>query len=166
MKQTRRTKRMQRNHERASKHPGFNMISLMDIFTILVFFLLVNSSEVQVSNNKAIQLPESVAQQKPRETVTIMVTANEILVQNRKVMTTETAQATEGGVLAELKAELDVLAGLRRYRNPAEEELGREITISGDKEIPFRLLKKIMTTCTAADFSRISLSVVQKAVES
>ena len=66
MKMSRRAKRMDRHHVRNSRHPRFNMISLMDIFTILVFFLLVNSAEVQVTSTKAIKLPESVAEEKPR----------------------------------------------------------------------------------------------------
>ena len=164
MKMSRRAKRMDRHHVRNSRHPRFNMISLMDIFTILVFFLLVNSAEVQVTSTKAIKLPESVAEEKPRETITILVTASEILVQNRKIADVATAQGLEGGVIPALKNELDLLASLRRFDDP--EELGREITITGDKEIPFRLLKKIMTTCTEADFTRISLSVVQKAASS
>ena len=105
MKLSRRAKRMERNHARSGNHPRFNMISLMDIFTILVFFLLVNSSEVQVSNNKSIQLPESVAEQKPRETVTILVTEADILVQDRKVARVDEALASEGRTIPGLRAE-------------------------------------------------------------
>ena len=65
---------MDRRHSRGRKMPGFNIISLMDIFTILVFFLLVNSSDVEVlPSAKSIQLPESIAAEKPRETLVVMV---------------------------------------------------------------------------------------------
>jgi len=39
------------------------------------------------------------------------------------------------------------------------------VTIMGDKEIPYSLLKKVMATCTSADYGKISLAVMQKTVE-
>ncbi len=155
---------MDRHHQRRKNRPGFNMISLMDIFTILVFFLLVNSSDVQMQNTKTIQLPESIADQKPRETVTILVSKSEIWVQGRRVASVADAQKVDGRVIPELKLELDLLAGLRRYEDTSE--TGSEVTIMGDREIPFSLLKKIMTTCTRANFGRISFSVTQNTVDS
>ena len=70
--------------KRASATVTLNLVSLMDIFTILVFFLLVNSAQVEVlPNAKDLQLPESIAEQKARENVVIMVTADQILVQGQ-----------------------------------------------------------------------------------
>jgi biopolymer transport protein ExbD len=39
----------------------------------------------------------------------------------------------------------------------------REITLLADKTIPFNVLKKIMTSCTASGYGKISLAVIQKA---
>ena len=164
MKLSRRAKRMQRNHIRNSKHPRFNMISLMDIFTILVFFLLVNSSDVQLQNTKDVTLPQSIADQKPRETLNILVTEKAVFVKDRQIITLEDAKRGKTAIIPALKTELDLQASLYSRSSAAEE--GFEITISGDKAIPFSLLKRIMTTCTQANFSRISLSVMQKSVES
>ena len=56
-----RAKRMEKHHKRHGKNVGLNLVSLMDIFTILVFFLLVNSSDVEtLPNAKDLQLPESI----------------------------------------------------------------------------------------------------------
>ena len=41
----------------------------------------------------------------------------------------------------------------------------REVTIMGDKEIPYSLLKKVMATCTQADYGMLSLAVLQKSGE-
>ncbi len=164
MKMSRRAQRMERRHERQSRTPGFNIISLMDIFTILVFFLLVNSSDVEVlPSAKAIQLPESLAAEKPRETLVVMVTEEEILLQGRRV--TSIAQAMSGAQtqIGSLDAALREQAQRRRVTVVDAGPAGREITIMGDKEIPFSLLKRVMLTCTKAGFGRISLSVVQKA---
>ena len=38
----------------------------------------------------------------------------------------------------------------------------REITVLGDKSVPYRVLKKVLATCTAADYGKLSLAVVQK----
>ncbi|MEJ2477882.1 MAG: hypothetical protein P8Y40_10360, partial [Desulfobacterales bacterium] len=42
----------------------------------------------------------------------------------------------------------------------------KEVTILADKTIPFRALKKIMSTCTGSGYGRISLAVIQKADKS
>ena len=55
-----RAARMERHHKRHKGGAGINLVSMMDIFTILVFFLLVNSSEVEVlPNAKEFVLPDS-----------------------------------------------------------------------------------------------------------
>ena len=52
-----RAKRMEKHHKRNKGTAALNLVSLMDIFTILVFFLLVNSSDVEtLPNAKDLQL--------------------------------------------------------------------------------------------------------------
>ena len=76
MRNSRRIKRMKRNRGKISK---MNLTSLMDVFTILVFFLLVNSGSVEVLDApKEVQLPESKVEAKPRETVVIVITSYSI----------------------------------------------------------------------------------------
>ena len=55
MKNSRRMKRMSRNRQTLTR---MNLTSLMDVFTILVFFLLVNSASTEVLETpKQITLP-------------------------------------------------------------------------------------------------------------
>ena len=161
MKQFTRAARMDRHHERNKKNPGLNLVSLMDIFTILVFFLLVNSAEVQeLPSAKSIEMPESVSEQKPRETVVVLVSNEQILVQGEPVMAVADALAVEGNVIVPLAAALnDQARRLVREESTAD----REVTILGDKTVPYRLLRKVMATCTDADYGRVSLAVMQKA---
>lgn len=160
---SRKAQRMDKHHKRRSVG-GLNLISLMDIFTILVFFLLVNSQEVEtLPNAKDIQLPESYAEEKARENVVIMVTDDAILVQGRVVATLEEINALEGvvipGIEDALRAQTD-----RVLRKDALAKIeDREVTIMGDRELPYSLLKKVMASCTSADYGRISLAVTQKA---
>ena len=108
MRNSRRIKRMSRNRLKITK---MNLTSLMDVFTILVFFLLVNSGSVEVLDApKEVTLPESRVQMKPRETVVIFVSPEEVLVQGQSVaMVTDILDGVSGSTdsitsrLAELK---------------------------------------------------------------
>lgn len=166
MKMSRRAKRMERNHRRASRQASINLVSMMDIFTILVFFLLVNSADIQVlPGDKSIKLPESVAEQKPKENLIIMVSGKDIVIKGRKLATVQAAMDDKEEIITALKTELDFQANKivkSQDKTKAAGPFVGEVTIMGDKEIPYRLLKKIMLTCTKANFTNISLAVVLK----
>jgi biopolymer transport protein ExbD len=156
---------MARNHKK-HRGVGLNLVSLMDIFTILVFFLLVNSSEVEVlPNNKAVHLPQSIAEEKPRETVIVTITGDDILVQGRAVASVAAARAAKGGLIEPLRAALVDQAGRTLRRQGGDNQLPPEVTIVGDKAISYHLLKKVMATCTRANYGAISLAVLQKSVD-
>ncbi len=107
MKMSKRALRMERHHRRMKKGTSLSLVSMMDIFTILVFFLLVSSAETEVlPNPKEIQLPESAALEKARESVVVMVTEDQILVQGRPVATVASALAGEELLIPELMAAL------------------------------------------------------------
>lgn len=162
MERSNRAKRMRKHHAR-NRTVALQLVSLMDIFTILVFFLLVNSSDVQVLPNvRDIQMPESIAEQKPRETVVVLVTKHAILVQGTQVATIDEAMNSAGLMIPALQAAL--MNQNKRFlsQDLAADIEKREVTIMGDKEIPYRLLKKVMATCTQSDYGRISLAVMQR----
>jgi biopolymer transport protein ExbD len=139
-----------------------NLVSLIDIFTILIFFLLSNSADVEtLPSNKAVKLPESTAEKKPSETVVVVVTENDILVQGRKVAQVADVMNLEGDLIEPLKSELDLQAGRQVIRSENEAKT-RVITIMGDKHIPYRLLRKVMITCARANFSQVSFAVLRK----
>jgi biopolymer transport protein ExbD len=165
MKQSRRAKRMERHHKRHKGAPAFNLVSLMDIFTILVFFLLVNTGEGEVlPSTKSIDLPESIAEQKPRENVVVMITEREILVQGTRVVSLD--EVKHGGLrIAALKQALEQQNQRRLLANPKGETSAPEVTIMGSKDIPYQLLKKVMASCTEAGYGKISLAVLQKTVQ-
>lgn len=164
MKMSRRAKRMERHHQRTKKQASLNMVSLMDIFTILVFFLLVSSSTVQdMPNADNIKLPESVAQKLPKETVVIMVNNEDILVQGHKIADVVSVMRANRPEIMSLKDELLRLAARKiQIKAPDGKPISREVTIMGDKNIPYKLLKKIMFTCTRANYGNISLAVMRK----
>ena len=158
-----RAKRMERRHDRGKKGLALNLVSLMDIFTILVFFLLVNSSDVEVlPNAKEIQLPESIAEKKAQESVVILISEEFIIVQGTPVASVAEVLSRKGNDIPELRQAL-LSQNDRVLRKEAQEDIaGREVTIMGDKDVPYRLLKKVMATCTESDYGKISLAVLQR----
>lgn len=163
MKSSRRSRRMDAHHKRRRAVP-LSLVSLMDIFTILVFFLLVNSSDVQqLTTPKSLQMPDSIAQQPPRETVVVTVSHDAILVQGETVALTGDVLADADDFIPALAAALEQLSA-RRVRTDAGPP--PEVTILGDRELSYRLLRKVMVTCTRADYGRVSLAVVQRDAES
>jgi len=154
-------RRMSRNR---GKVAALNLTSLMDVFTILVFFLLVNSASTEVLETpKKITLPASVVEDKPRETVVIFVSATEVTVQGEVVALVEDILSAEGQNIASIGERLAQLNENIIGFNTRTVAERREVTILADRSVPFNVVKKIMSTCTGRGFERISLAVIQKA---
>ena len=158
-----RAKRMEKHHARNKSVVALNLVSLMDIFTILVFFLLVNSSDVEtLPNAKDLQLPESIAEKKAKETVVILIGEEDILVQGTAIAKVADVMKIKGNDIPALRQALKSQNDRVLRREAQDDIAGREITIMGDRDIPYRLLKKVMATGTESDYGQISLAVLQK----
>ena len=158
-----RAKRMEKHHKRHRGAGALNLVSLMDIFTILVFFLLVNSSDVEtLPNTKDLQLPESIADEKAKETVVILIGETDIIVQGTPIAKVADVMNIKGNDIPQLRQALKSQNDRVLRREAADDIAGREVTIMGDKDIPYRLLKKVMATCTESDYGQISLAVLQE----
>jgi len=160
----RNSKRMRRMARNKKKVIGLNLTSLMDVFTILVFFLLFHASGSEVLESpKQIKLPNSVVETKPRETLVIMVSPETVLVQGRAVMTTPELMEAKIDTVPEITERLQQIERNIIGISTKTVVESKEVTILADKTIPFQVLKKIMSTCTDSGYGRISLAVVQKA---
>ena len=96
MKKSSRARRMARHHGKHKAVATLNLTSLMDIFTILLIFLLVNNNNAaKLPDNQDIQLPESIAQELPTEVLTIQVSPVDIIVEGQKIADTETVRNQE-----------------------------------------------------------------------
>ena len=160
MRNSRRIKRMGRNRLKITK---MNLTSLMDVFTILVFFLLVNSGSVEILDApKEVTLPESQVESKPRETVVIFISPDEVLVQGKLVARVEDIVNGEKDVVEPIHARLAELKESVLGPSTLTVAGSREVTILADKSVPFAVVKTIMTTCTAQGYENVSLAVTQK----
>jgi biopolymer transport protein ExbD len=145
------------------KVTGLNLTPLMDVFTILVFFLLFHSSGSDILKTpKQIKLPDSVVEAKPRETVVIMVSPEVVLVQGEAVISTSELLQDSIGTVREVTDRLKQLERNIIGISTQTVAKSREITILADRTIPFKVLKKIMSTCTGSGYERVSLAVIQK----
>ncbi len=159
MRNTRRIKRMSRNRVKIGK---MNLTSLMDVFTILVFFLLVNSGSVElVEAPKDVKLPESVEESKPRETVVISISPEDVIVQGKAVARVEDILDGEAETLDPLATRLaelkDNIVGTATM-TVAESQ---EVTILADKSVPFIVVRRVMSACTGEGYENVSLAVIQ-----
>jgi len=156
---------LQKRAERKSRNQtmlDMNLVSLIDVFTILIFFLLSGASGVELlASPKAVKLPESFTDKAPKETILLVVSGTEILVDGRLVANVADVMATKGDLIEPLKAELDLL-GMRAIVRAENQDKGKAITILGDQNIPYQLLRKVMYTSARANFSDVSFAVRRK----
>ena len=161
MRNTRRIERMSRNRVKITKMP---LTSLMDVFTILVFFLLVNSGSVEIMEApKDVSLPVSTVETKPRETVVIFISPEDVLVQGRLVACVADILDKKDGATDPITAQLAKLKESVIGDRTAAVAGSDEVTILADKSVPFAVIKTIMSTCTNEGYEKVSLAVIQQA---
>ena len=161
MKRSARIKRRAR-HQKKTKVAGLNLVSLMDIFTILVFFLLINSGNVEVlETDDSLDLPSSNSERAPEETLVVLVNRDAIVVGGRPVAELNTLERTNNGEIVALSEELQHQANRKTNHTEREEQDGFAVTIMGDKDTPYSLLKSIIQTCSAENYRDIALAVNQ-----
>jgi biopolymer transport protein TolR len=158
--------RIKRHRKRGNKVEGGNHMTLVpfiDMLTILVVFLLVHTSDVDVlPNTKNISIPESISDKKPRPTVVVMITKDDLLVDGKSIATLAQIESSPGNVIAPLKAALQSQAD-RVLADSAKQDIKeREVTILGDRDTPYKVLRKVMATATEADYGKVSLAVIER----
>ena len=162
MRDSRRIKRMSRNKAGV---PKMNLTSLMDVFTILVFFLLVNSGQSEILDTpKEVKLPESNVESRPHETVVIFVSPEAIVVQGEPVVAMADVVASQGSI-EPISARLAALKNTIIGRSTQTIAASQEVTVLADKSIPFDIIKRVLSTCTGQGYTNVSLAVMQKGAE-
>lgn len=159
---SRRAARMLGYQARHRANMELNLIPMIDILSVMVSFLLVYSTEVEVvQNTKGIEIPQSISEQRPNETVVVTLTRDQVLVQGELVGTLEQLKASTGPVFAPLQSALTRRSLIGR-RMSSRAEADREITVLAEKTLPYALLKKVLATCTEAGFGKVSFALTQK----
>ena len=140
-----------------------NLIPMIDILSVLVAFLIVYSTEVEViQNSKGVSIPESRTDVHPKQSVVVMVTKDAVFVQGEQVASLEEVNDPHTQLVESLRNVLQrPIAGLDAAAR--DEALNsHEVTVMADKDLPYEVLRKVLATCTAAAYGKISLAVLQK----
>jgi biopolymer transport protein ExbD len=140
-----------------------NLIPMIDILSVLVAFLLVYSTEVEViQNSKGVVIPESRTDVRPKQSVVVMVTKDDIFVQGERVASLAEVSDPHTQLIESLRTVLQrPIAGLDAAARDAALN-SHEVTVMADKDLPYEVLRKVLATCTAAAYGKISLAVLQK----
>lgn len=157
-----RARRMLQHQLRNRADAELNLIPMIDILSVMVSFLLVYSTEVEVvQNTKGIEIPQSISEQRPHQTVVVMLTKEDVFVQGERVTSVAEVAGSTGTIIGPLSAALKrpTLIGEELTERTIAE---REVTVMADKTLPYEVLKKVMSTCTDADYGRISFALLQK----
>lgn len=162
MKMSGRAKRMFTHQMRHRADAQLNLIPMIDILSVLVSFLLVYSTEVEVvQNSKGIEIPESISEAKPHETVVVMLTKDDLFVQGERIATVAEVRASTDAIIAPLSAALKRPSLIGRKMD-AKADAAKEVTVMADKSLTYDVIKKVLTTCTDADYGRVSFALTQK----
>jgi biopolymer transport protein ExbD len=155
--------RIKRHRKRRHGASHFALVPFIDMMTILVVFLLAHTADVDIlPNTKNISIPQSISDRKPGATVVVMVTKDSVFVDGQLVGTLSDVINNQGPFFAPLKNAL-VAQNARILGGAGQSDISkREVTIMGDKSTPYSVLKKIMMTCSEAEYGKVSFAVVER----
>jgi biopolymer transport protein ExbD len=151
-----------RGARKKHEDPELNLIPMIDIMSVMVAFLLIYSTEVEVVQNaKNVEIPLSSAEAKPAETVVVTITKDTLLVQGDVVATMEQIRDPNTALIEPLRAYLSRPLTTKSGAAQQAALANREITVLADRGLPYEVIRKVMTTCTAAAYDKLSLAVLE-----
>jgi biopolymer transport protein ExbD len=164
MTPTRIKRHRKRKHGGGAEAAGhMTLVPFIDMLMILTVFLLVHNSDVDIlPNTKSISIPASLSDKKPRPSVVVMITKEDLLVDGKTIAKIADVIRAQDPVIQPLKKALQSQADTVLTGAAQQDIKDREVTIMGDKNTPYSVLKKIMATCTEADYGKVSLAVVER----
>ena len=140
-------------------HGPLSLVPMIDILTIIVVYLLVHAADAELlSNPRNVSMPMSVSELKPREATVITVARDMLYVNGEEVISVAEVAASTEPVVERLRVKL---------RKQAKSLLGasadeREITVIADKSLMYPVLRRIVASCSAAEYTKVSLAVVER----
>jgi biopolymer transport protein ExbD len=158
--------RLKRHRKPGSRRAGLHgmsaLIPMIDMLTILVVYLLVHAADYEIlPNTKSIQIPQSISETKPRETVTVLITRESMIVNGAEIARVEDLKLRTDLVIEPLKRVLRAEADKRMLKDKSD-PTSHEVTVLADKDLPYSFVKKVLSTCTAAEYGKVSLAVLER----
>ncbi len=157
-----RLKRHRKPAHRGGFHGMSSLIPMIDMLTILVVYLLVHAADYEVvPNSKSIQIPQSMSETKPRETVTVLDHQGVPVREWRAARGRRGPARAPEPVIESLRKVLRTEADKRMLKD-RDDPTSHEVTVLADKDLPYSFLKKVLSTCTAAEYGKVSLAVLER----
>jgi biopolymer transport protein ExbD len=171
-------KRLQRSkvfghghHKRHAAIADLLITPLVDMFVIIVLFLIANFSATGeiMSMSRDVQLP-SASHVKDLEVVPVIMIARDqntrevkIIVEGQPIL--ENASDLERADYMNIPALEDKLRELKKnfeaiHSNSDKQEFNGDVNIQADKQVPFKVIKRVMFSCAAAGYGNINFAVL------
>lgn len=140
-------------------HGPLSLVPMIDILTIIVVYLLVHAADAELlSNPRNVSMPMSVSELKPREATVITVARDMLYVNGEEVISVAEVAASTEPVVERLRVKLRKQA--KSLLGSSAEE--REITVIADRSLMYPVLRRIVASCSAAEYTKVSLAVVER----
>ena len=158
-----------KKHNTAQGSGRLNLTSMMDMFTIILVFLLKTyAAEGQlIQPSDSLTLPKSTVQTPPETALDIVVSKEIIMVNDKSIIDMASVRHQKGYIIESLSDEL--LYHAQEAKN-MERLFGvpfsGKVTIQGDRSIAYKDLVKVMATCGASEYPNMRLVVYRKGQES
>lgn len=154
-----------KKHDTNPGKVGLNLTSMMDMFTIILVFLLKTYSTegMLIQPSEYLTLPSSTVEQSPEVALDLVISKEWIMVNHEPVEKVITVQNQSSLIIKNLQDKLHVYAReAKRMEELYGTKFSGKVTIQGDKEIPYSLLVKVMATCGKSDYPNMRLVVYKK----
>jgi hypothetical protein len=164
-------KRMKRKH--AHDHPvDVSINSLLDILSVILVFLMksYSASTINIKPSKELQIPFTKSIEAATESTAVTVTLKHILVDDVPVMDLEEGGKVREEDLAEEKMMLQPLYNKlldevekrkKIMQKNSSVENAINMTLIGDRFVPFDLLTRVMYTAGQAEFSKFDFIAIK-----
>ncbi len=140
-------------------HGPLSLVPMIDILMILVVYLLLHASDAELlANPRSVSMPMSVSDLKPREATVVTVTRDMLYVNGAAVIAVAEVGASVEPVVEILRAALDRQGG----DAPASARATRELTVMAEKSLPYPVLRRIVASAAAAEYTKVSFAVVER----
>ncbi|MBI1823687.1 MAG: biopolymer transporter ExbD [Nitrospirae bacterium] len=137
--------------------PRLNLTAMVDVFTVLLVFLLKSySAEGTLNSPVPVNLPISTANLSGDLNLVVTVTEKELFLDQTKIVDSSLFSTDVPNIP---KLDEAVVSLMHKNNTPSSQ---KQVTIQGDKRIPYYLLRKIIYTFTQNGFTDISLAVYPK----
>ena len=144
------------------------LTSMMDMFTIILVFLIkaYSTEGTMIHPSKNLTLPLSTIDKSAEMALDVVISKEWVMVNQEPVVKSSEILAFDGLIIKNLQDKLQMYASeAKRMEELYGTKFSGKVLIQGDKNIPYKLLVKVMATCGKAEYPNMRLLVYRKTEE-